>query len=365
MAANEARAPIRRENTIAIKFGSEKNQMPELTRRRMLRQLSLAPAAGLVASMPRRVRAAEFALKYANNLPLSHPLNIRASEAAMRVAKESGGRAEISIFPNNQLGGDTDMLAQVHSGGIDIFTPGTLIIATMAPISAVTAVGFAFSHYDQVWNAVDGKLGDRIRAEFARIGFHTFRTMWDNGFRQITTSYKPINSADDLRGLKIRVPVSPMGVSLFKSLGAAPTSLQFSEVYAALQTRIVEAQENPLAIVQTAKLYEVQKYCSKTNHSWDGYHFVFNGRSWDSLPDDLKEIVEGAFNDAGLKQRDDMRGLNDTLQADLAARGMVLNNTEPDSFRGQLQKSGFYGEWKARFGKETWALLEESAGKPL
>jgi TRAP-type C4-dicarboxylate transport system substrate-binding protein len=79
----------------------------------------------------------------------------------------------------------------------------------------------------------------------------------------------------------------------------------------------------------------------------------------------LKEIVEGAFNDVGLKQRDDMRGLNDTLQADLVARGMVLNNTEPDSFRGQLQKSEFYGEWKARFGKETWALLEESAGKPL
>ena len=120
--------------------------MRELTRRRLLRQLSLAPAAGLVASLPRPARAAaEFSLKYANNLPLSHPLNIRAAEAAARVAKESQGRVEISIFPNNQLGGDTDMLAQVHSGGVDIFTPGTLIIATMAPISAVTAVGFAFS----------------------------------------------------------------------------------------------------------------------------------------------------------------------------------------------------------------------------
>jgi tripartite ATP-independent transporter DctP family solute receptor len=339
--------------------------MPEPTRRRMLRQLSLAPAAALVAFMPRRARAAEFSLKYANNLPLSHPLNIRASEAAMRVATESGGRVEISIFPNNQLGGDTDMLAQVRSGGVDIFTPGTLVIATMAPISAITAVGFAFSDYDQVWSAVDGNLGDRIRAEFARIGFHAFKKTWDNGFRQITTGNRPINRAEDLRGLKIRVPVSAMGISMFKSLGAAPTSLQFSEVYAALQTRIVDAQENPLAIVQTAKLYEVQKYCSKTNHSWDGYHFIFNGRSWDALPDDLKEIIEGAFNDAGLKQRDDIRRLNDTLQADLAARGMVLNNTEPDSFHEQLQNSGFYREWKTRFGNEAWALLEESAGKPL
>jgi tripartite ATP-independent transporter DctP family solute receptor len=235
----------------------------------------------------------------------------------------------------------------------------------MAPISAVTAVGFAFSHYDQVWNAVDGKLGDRIRADFAKVGFHTFKKMWDNGFRQTTTSNKPINSAEDLFGLKIRVPVSPMGISMFKSLGASPTSLQFSEVYPALQTKIVDAQENPLAIVQTAKLYEVQKYCSKTNHSWDGYHFVFNGRSWDALPDDLKVIIERAFNEAGMLQREDVAKLNGTLEADLAAKGMVLNKTAPDSFREQLQKSGFYKEWKTKFGDETWALLEESAGKPL
>lgn len=339
--------------------------MRELTRRRLLRQL--APAAALAAATPRRARAAaaEFALKYANNLPLSHPLNIRAAEAAARVAKESNGRVEISIFPNNQLGGDTDMLAQVRSGGIDIFTPGTLIIATMAPISAITAVGFAFSRYEQVWNAVDGKLGDRIRADFARLGFHTFKKMWDNGFRQTTTSSRPIKGADDLLGLKIRVPVSPMGISMFKSLGASPTSLQFSEVYPALQTKIVDAQENPLAIVATAKLYEVQKYCSKTNHSWDGYHFVFNGRAWGALPDDLKEIIERAFNEAGLKQREDVARLNGTLEADLAAKGMVINDTEPDSFRAQLKKSDFYNEWRSKFGDEAWALLEASAGKPL
>jgi tripartite ATP-independent transporter DctP family solute receptor len=340
--------------------------MPYLTRRRLLRQLSLAPAAGLVASMPRPARAAaEFPLKYANNLPMSHPLNIRAAEAAARVAKETNGRVEISIFPNNQLGGDTDMMAQVRSGGVDMFTPGTLVIAPMAAISAVTGVGFAFSQYDQVWKAVDGKLGDRIRAEFAKAGLYTFKKMWDNGFRQTTTSNKAINTADDLVGLKIRVPVSPMGISMFKSLGASPTSLQFSEVYPALQTKIVDAQENPLAIVQTAKLYEVQKFCSKTNHSWDGYHFVFNGRSWKALPDDLKVIIERAFNESGLQQREDVARLNATLESDLAAKGMVINKTEPDSFRDQLQKSGFYKEWKAKFGDETWALLEESAGKPL
>jgi len=337
--------------------------MSLITRRRALRTLGAAPVATLAAGLPRFARAAEFSFKYGNNLPVTHPLNIRAQEAADRVAKESNGRMEIKIFPNNQLGGDTDMLAQVRSGGLDMFTPGTLVIATVAPISAITGVGFAFADYQQVWSAVDGKLGDGIRAAFAKIGLHTFEKMWDNGFRQTTTSTKPIATAADLAGLKIRVPVSPMGISMFKALSASPTSLQFSEVYSALQTRIVDAQENPLAIVQTAKLYEVQKFCSQTNHSWDGYHFTVNGRAWRALPDDLKTIVSRAFNDAGMKQRDDVKKLNDTLQGELSGKGLAFNKAAPDSFRDQLRKAGYYAEWKGKFGDEAWTLLEASVGK--
>ena len=337
--------------------------MTSLTRRSALRTLSALPAAGIAAALPRIARAAEFSYKYGSNLPLTHPLNIRAQEAVDRMARETQGRVEIKIFPNNQLGGDTDMLAQVRSGGLEIFNPGTMVIATLAPISAITAVGFAFSNYEQVWGAVDGKLGDAIRASFAKVGLYTFDKMWDNGFRQTTTSTKAIKTAADLEGLKIRVPVSPMGISMFKSLGASPTSLQFSEVYSALQTKVVDAQENPLAIVQTAKLYEVQKFCSVTNHSWDGYHLVVNGRAWKGLPDDLKTIVSRAFNEGGLQQREDLRKLNESLQADLAAKGMAFNTAAPDSFRAQLQKSGFYAEWKNKFGAEAWGLLEATAGK--
>lgn len=334
-----------------------------ITRRSLLRTLSALPAVG-IGALPRLAHAApEFSFKFGNNLPLSHPLNVRANEVAARVAADSKGRMEIKVFPNNQLGGDTDMLSQVRSGGIEIFNPGTMVIATLAPISAITAVGFAFSNYDQVWKAVDGKLGDAIRAAFAKVGLHTFEKMWDNGFRQITTSTKPITNAADLDGMKMRVPVSPMGISLFKSLGAAPTSLQFSEVYTALQTKVVDGQENPLAIVHTAKLYEVQKFCSMTNHSWDGYHLVVNARAWRSLPDDLKAIVSRAFNDAAQQQRDDVRKLNESLRSELTAKGMVFNAPLPDSFRAKLQKAGFYDEWKNKFGAEQWALLEATAGK--
>jgi tripartite ATP-independent transporter DctP family solute receptor len=335
-----------------------------VSRRSVLRGFAAAPAAGLSGLLlPRFARAAEVTFKYGNNLPLSHPLNVRAQQAAARVLKESNGRMEVKIFPNNQLGGDTDMLAQVRSGGIDMFTPGTMVIATLAPISAITAVGFAFADYQQVWGAVDGKLGDHIRASFAKVGLHTFEKMWDNGFRQITTSTKPVAGAADLSGMKIRVPVSPMGISMFKSLSASPTSLQFSEVYSALQTKVVDAQENPLAIVQTAKLYEVQKFCSLTNHSWDGYHFTLNGRAWNALPSDLKTMLSRAFNEAGLQQREDLVKLNETLQSDLSAKGLAFNKAAPDSFRAALRQAGYYKEWKAKFGDEAWSLLEASAGK--
>jgi tripartite ATP-independent transporter DctP family solute receptor len=335
------------------------------SRRAVLRTLAATPVAAAIGTFSGASRAAapEFQLKYGNNLPLTHPLNVRAHEAAARVFQESKGRVEIKIFPNNQLGGDTDMLAQVRSGGIDMFTPSALVIATLVPVAAINAIGFAFADYKQVWAAMDGKLGEFVRAGFEKVGLHGLERMWDNGFRQTTSSNRPITTAQDMAGLKIRVPVSPLSISMFKALGSAPASLQFSEVYLALQTKVVDAQENPIAIIQTAKMYEVQKYCSLTNHIWDGYWFIFNGRTWKSLPADLQQIVSRAFNDAGLKQRDDIRALNDSLQTELKSKGLAFNTTTPDSFRDALRKAGFYAEWHKKFGDEAWGLLEQVVGK--
>jgi tripartite ATP-independent transporter DctP family solute receptor len=332
------------------------------TRRDALRALAAVSVAGL-AGMPRTARAAEFSLKYGNNLPLTHPLNDRAQEADDRILAESKGRVEIKIFPNNQLGGDTDMLGQVRSGGIDFFTPSALVVATLVPVAAINAVGFAFADYKQVWSAMDGKLGQHVRDELAKMRLHAFERMWDNGFRQTTTSNKPIETAKDMNGLKIRVPVSPLSVSMFKALGASPASLQFSEVYSALQTKIVDAQENPLPIIQVAKLYEVQKYCSLTNHIWDGFWFIANGRTMERLPADLRTIVSNAINDAGLKQREDIRKLNETVQADLQSKGLAFNSPKPETFRTALRENGFYDEWKKRFGDNAWSLLEQAVGK--
>ena len=334
--------------------------MQHITRRFALKGLA---ATGLAGGFPLIARAAEFSLKYGNNLPLSHPLNVRAQEAADRILKDSNGRVEIKIYPNNQLGGDTDMLAQVRAGGLDFFTPSALVIATLVPVAAINAVGFAFKDYEQVWGAMDGKLGALVRAEIAKRKLYAFDKMWDNGFRQTTSSKVAIQSAKDMDGLKIRVPVSPMPISMFKGLGAAPASLQFSEVYSSLQTKIVDAQENPLPIIEVAKLYEVQKFCSLTNHIWDGYWFIASGRTWGGLPADLQKVVSNAINDAGLAQRADISKLNASVQAGLAAKGLQFNQPNADTFRAALRDSGFYKEWQGRFGTEAWALLEQAVGK--
>jgi tripartite ATP-independent transporter DctP family solute receptor len=333
----------------------------QITRRTLL---AGASATALALPMGRVfAQKAEFSYKYANNLPVMHPMNIRAKEMADAIRAETKGRVDIQIFPNNQLGSDTDMLSQVRSGGVEFFTLSGLILSTLVPASSISGIGFAFPDYDTVWKALDGDLGAYVRSQIAKSGLVAMDKIWDNGFRQITSSTKPIVTADDLKGMKIRVPPSPLWTSMFKAFDAAPTSINFSEVYSALQTKVVEGQENPLAIISTAKLYEVQKYCSLTNHMWDGFWFLANKKAWERLPEDLRVTVAKHINAAGLKERADVAALNATVQKDLTEKGMIFNQPKTDSFRERMRKAGFYAEWKAKFGDEAWALLERSTGK--
>jgi len=187
--------------------------------------------------------------------------------------------------------------------------------------------------------------------------------IWDNGFRQITSSTKPIQTANDLKGFKIRVPVSPLWTSMFKAFDSAPASINFNEVYSALQTKIVDGQENPLALIDTAKLNEVQKFCSLTNHMWDGFWFLANRRAWERLPENLRTIVAKNINAAALKERADIAAMNVTLQKGLTDKGMIFNQTTPESFRERLRAGGFYSEWKGKLGGEAWSVLERYTGK--
>ena len=308
--------------------------------------------------------APQFVYKYANNLPATHPMNIRAAEMAENIKKESGGRIEIQVFPNNQLGSDTDMLSQIRSGAIQFFTLSPGILSTLVPNAFINGVGFAFKDYDHVWAAMDGDLGKYVRNEIAKTGtLFAFDKIWDNGFRQITCSTRPIKTPEDLKGLKIRVPVSPLWTSMFKALNAAPASINFSEVYSALQTKTVEAQENPIVLASTNRFYEVQKYVSLTNHMWDGFWFLGNKKAWDKLPKDLQDIVTKNVNAAAVKQRADVRTLNDKVRKELETKGMVFNDVDTAKFQDTLRKAGFYTEWHKKFGDDAWKLLEKYSGR--
>jgi tripartite ATP-independent transporter DctP family solute receptor len=332
--------------------------MPSLNRRTLLAGAALP----LFAISTRRARAADFSLKLANNAPVTHPQSIRQQEAADRIKAATNGAVEIQLFPNNQLGSDTDMLSQLRTGAIDFFTLSGLILATLVPAASINGVGFAFKDYDTVWKAMDGKLGAYVRSEIDKRGLIAMDKMWDNGFRQITSSTHPIRTPADLKGFKIRVPVSPLWTSMFTALGASPISINFAEVYSALQTKIAEGQENPLTLIEIAKLYEVQKYVSMTSHMWDGFWMLGNKRSFASLPPDAQAIVQRELNKSALEERADIAKLNDTVAAELKSKGLEFVEADKPAFRQALKTAGFYEEWKKKYGDTAWGILEAEVG---
>jgi TRAP-type transport system periplasmic protein len=331
----------------------------KLTRRQILAGASALPLFS-IASRP--AYAAEFNYKFATGQDPSHPVNKRAQEAIDRIRNATGGRLDIKLFPANQLGSDTDLLSQIRNGGVEFFNQASVVLSTLVPAAGIINTGFAFHDYNEVWKAMDGPLGAYVRAQIEKVGLLTMSKPWDNGFRQVTTSTKPVNTPDDLKGMKLRVPAAPMLSSLFTALGASPTPINFNEVYSALQTKLVEGQENPLAIVSTARLYEVQKYCSLTNHVWDAYWILGNRKAVERLPKDVQEIVKRELDRAATEERADIAALSVSLRTDLAAKGVQIIEPDQKAFKDALAKGSFYKDLRAKFGDDAWKLLQDSVG---
>lgn len=321
-----------------------------------------AAAVPLVAIRTRPAQAAEFEYKLATGQSLTQPINSRLDQAVKRIREASGGRLEIKFFPASQLGSDTDLLTQIRSGGVDFLNIAGSVLSTVAPIAGIANVGFAFSDYGQVWSAMDGDLGKLIASQIEKTGALVMAKPADNTFRQISSFTKPIKTPADLAGYRIRVPVSPIFTSLFKSLGANPTSINFNELYTALQTHLVDGQENGLVTIEAGKIYEVQKYVSETNHIWDPFFILGNRRSVKALPDDLQALVRKEFDQAALEQRADTAKLNLTLKDQLTAKGITFEASDKEAFRKELSATGFYKEWRGKFGEDNWKTLEAAAG---
>ena len=336
--------------------------MQAIGRRGLLGTASTALALPL---LPRYAKAAEFTFKVAHGLAENHPTNIRLNEAAAAIAKDSDGRLVFKVFPNNQLGGESDLLNQVRSGAVEVFLIGGLVISSLTPVAALDGTGFAFRGYEQVWPAMDGALGAFVRAALMKVNLYVTPTIWDLGFRQVTNSARPIKMPADIVGMKIRIPGAQAYGNLFKALGASPASLQFPEVYSALQTHLVDGQENPLALIATSRFYEVQKYCSLTNHMWNGFWVLINARAWRGLPPPLQEIAEKHLNASGLQQRADLAMQEAGYHKTMQDGGVTFNDTDRSAFQAALSKAGYYANARKIFGEAAWSLLEAASGAQL
>jgi TRAP-type transport system periplasmic protein len=338
------------------------NRMPDhISRGRFVAAGSAALASIAVIEAP--ARAAEWTYKYASNVSVDHPLNVRMKMCWGDVNRETKGRLDVQMFPNNQLGGDTQALQQLRSGALQFFTLDGGILQSVVPLAGIQGVGFAFKDSAEAFRAMDGALGDNVRDAIRAAGLYVHPKMWENGMRQITSSTKPIRSVGDLAGFKIRTPAGELWVDLFRSLGAAPAPLNFNELYTALQTRVFDGQENPYAIIDVGRLFEVQKYLSVTNHMWSAYHFLGNQDAWKALPPDVQATVERNLTKYALVQRRDTQQRNDSLSDKLARRGMTINKADTSGFRSKLAGAGFYTKWRDKFGAQAWGLLEKTSGK--
>lgn len=308
-----------------------------------------------------RAASAKFKLRYGTAFPADHPGVTRIQEAATAIAKETDGEVDLQVYPNSQLGSEPDMFSQTRSGALD-FMSTSGVNQTVVPVGGINAVAFAFESYDKVWAAMDGELGDFVRAQFDKVGLVVMPKMLDNGYRDITSSAKPIVTPDDLKGFKIRVPGNPLWVTTFKALGAAPTPINFGELYAALQTHVVDGQENPLALISSAKLYEVQKYITLSEHIWDGHFIYGNQRRWRSIPDKTQAIIVKHLSTAAENQRGDIKRLNMELVDTLTKAGIAFTKPNKQAFRDVLKASGYYSDWKGKFGQVPWSLLEKYTG---
>jgi tripartite ATP-independent transporter DctP family solute receptor len=329
------------------------------------RQAFVAGASATFASIGfiTPARAADFELKYGHDLPVEHPVNVRSIEAFARINKLTKGRVSIKSFPASQLGSDPSMLSQLRSGATEMLALPGAFLNSVVPLASIENLAYAFKDRDTVFRAMDGDLGGVIRDEIQSRGIVCLPKIWENGFRDITTSNRPIRNVADLAGLRIRVSPGKIRVDTFQSLGASPTPISLSELYTSLQTHVVDAQENPLLLIDQQKFYEVQKYVSMSDHIWSGYWTLFNQDVWNKLPKDIQAIITREINASTLAARNDNEFKNRAVRDELTRRGMIFNEVDKASFKKKLVDAKYYERWKTEFGPKAWTALEKYANK--
>lgn len=241
-------------------------------------------------------------LRFAFSLAKDHPLGQGAQKFADAVAARSGGKMKVSLFPNAVLGSDPQNLSAVRGGTLDFTSMATGIVASLDKQFMVFDLPFLFNDAREAYAVTDGPVATRLLDGLSAHGLVGLG-IWDLGFRNMTNSKRPIVRAEDMQGLKMRVIASPIFIDLFTTLGANPLPMTFGEVYGALEAKAIDGQDNPVAVIESAKFAEVQKYLSITRHVYTGMPFMMSKKTWDGMSADERKVIREAAQEAKTEER--------------------------------------------------------------
>ncbi len=246
--------------------------------------------------------SAQTTLRFGYEAPRSDTQHIAAKKFNDLLKEKTGGELKLSLFPDSTLGNSQTMISAVRGGTIDIEMSGSPNFSGLEPKLNVIDIPFIFKNREHAYAVLDGEIGQSLLKDLETQGLKGL-AFWEVGFRSFTNSKHPVNTPDDIKGLKVRTNQNPMYIQAFTLLGANPVPMPLSELYTALETKAVDAQEHPIGILWSAKLYEVQKYLSLTNHGYTPLIVVMNKAKFDGLSPELQKAILESAQEAGKYQR--------------------------------------------------------------
>ncbi len=273
------------------------------------------------------------------------------------VTAKSGGKMKITPFWDNQLGNDSTATQSVRTGTVDMVVPSTAPLVSMVPELGVLDLPFLFGSEAEADAVLDGKAGQWFTAKMPAVGLINL-AYWENGFRNATNNRRPITKMEDFSGLKMRVMQNPVYIDTFKELGANAVPMAFSEVYSALETKTVDGQENPFALIENMKFYEVQKYLSLTRHSYAPLMMLFSKKVWDGLSPQEQQALQACAVEGRDVQRKVAREKSNTSLEGLKAKGMTVNEITPAEMARIREKTKVVWDRQAKtIGNEAMDMV--------
>ncbi|WP_281678454.1 TRAP transporter substrate-binding protein, partial [Synergistes jonesii] len=266
---------------------------------------------------------------------------------------------KVELYPNAQLGGDRELCEGVQMGTIQMALPASSALAGFDKRVQVLDLPYLFTSRKTAFEALDGILGNKLNQYLLSKGFVVLGYQ-ENGMRHVTNSKRPIKSPADLKGLKIRTMENPMHIAFFKELGANPTPMSWGELYTALQQGTVDAQENPYAMIDDGKFYEVQKYVSETGHVFSYEILIANKKFMDKLPKELNKLVADEAHKAIMAQRASMEKEEEAFKAKVTKAGLKANPLTPEEKKPFVEATKkVYGQFEKDLGKEIMDIARK------